>query len=117
MLRSKKTFWSSNFFYLSSYYGLVAEPRWWLVLRLSQSNQFRLDLTGTELAKSYTFFNEFKKLLSKPNATQLNSKATSVGVKHSSHVYPTHPTHPTTTTNFSATSRPARELKFGTDTH
>ena len=63
MLRSKKTFWSSNFFYLSSYYGLVAEPRWWLVLRLSQSNQFRLDLTGTELAKSYTFLNEFMKLL------------------------------------------------------
>ena len=30
---------------------------------------------------------------------------------------PTDPTHPTTTTNFSATSRPARELKFGTDTH
>ena len=25
--------------------------------------------------------------------------------------------HPTTTKNFSATSRPARELKFGTDTH
>ena len=46
------------------------------------------------------------------NSTQRNSKATSVGVRHSSHVYPTPPT-----TNFSATSRPARELKFGTDTH
>ena len=33
-------------------------------LRLSQSsNQLRLDLTGTELGKSYTFLNEFKKLL------------------------------------------------------
>ena len=49
------------------------------------------------------------------NSTQSNSKATSVGVRHSSHVFPTPP--PTTTTNFSATSRPARELKFGTDTH
>ena len=29
------------------------------------------------------------------NSTQRNSKATSVGVRHSSHVYPTHPTHPT----------------------
>ena len=29
------------------------------------------------------------------NSTQLNSKATSVGVRHSSHVYPT-PPHPTT---------------------
>ena len=47
------------------------------------------------------------------NSTQRNSKATSVGVRHSSHVFH----HPTTTTNFSATSRPAGELKFGTDTH
>ena len=49
------------------------------------------------------------------NSTQNNSKATSVGVRHSSQVF--HPPHPTTTTNFPATSRPARELKFGTDTH
>ena len=28
------------------------------------------------------------------NSTQLNSKATSVGVRHSSHVYPTPPTPP-----------------------
>ena len=59
-------------------------------------------------------------MLSKPNATQPNSKATSVGVRHSSHVFhpTTHPTQPhPTTTNFSATSRPARELKFGTHTH
>ena len=27
------------------------------------------------------------------------------------------PPHPTTTTNFSATTKPARELKFGTDTY
>ena len=46
--------------------------------------------------------------LSKPNAM-------SVGVRHSSHVFPTTTTPPNT--NFSATSRPARELKFGTDTH
>ena len=50
------------------------------------------------------------------NSTQRNSKATSVGVRHSSHVFPTPPPHPTTTTNFSNTSRPARELQFGTDT-
>ena len=48
------------------------------------------------------------------NSTQL--KATSVGVRHSSHVFPTTPPPPPPT-NFSATSRPARELKFGTDTH
>ena len=48
------------------------------------------------------------------NSTRNNSKVTSVGVRHSSQVF--HPTPPTTT-NFSATSRPARELKFGTDTH
>ena len=48
------------------------------------------------------------------NSTQSNSKATSVGVRHSSHVF--HPTTPPRT-NFSATSRLARELKFGTDTH
>ena len=46
--------------------------------------------------------------------TQLNSKQlylTRVEVRHSSHVF--HPHH----TNFSATSRHARKLKFGTDTH
>ena len=48
------------------------------------------------------------------NSTQLNSKATSVGVRHSSHVF--HPPTPPNT-NFSATSRPTRELIFGTDTH
>ena len=50
------------------------------------------------------------------NSTQLNSKATSVGVRHSTHVFHPPPHHPTTA-NFSATSRPARELKFGRDTH
>ena len=49
------------------------------------------------------------------NSTQHNSKASSVGVRHSSHVF--HPTPPTPRTNFPTTSRPARELKFGTDTH
>ena len=49
------------------------------------------------------------------NATQLNSKATSVGVRHISHVFPT-PPHPPPT-NFSVSCRPARELKFCTDTH
>ena len=42
------------------------------------------------------------------NSTQNNSKVTSVGVRHSSHVFH-HPTHPTT--NFPATSRTARELE------
>ena len=52
------------------------------------------------------------------NSTQLNStKATQKQlrwVRHSTHLEPTppHPTH--TTPNFSGTSRPARELKFGT---
>ena len=53
-------------------------------------------------------------LLSKPNVTQLNSKQLKrnfVGLD----TVPTCSTHPTT--NFSGTSRPARELKFGTDTH
>ena len=63
----------------------------------------------------YCGLNIMYKLLSKPNATQLNStqsnfKATSVGVRHSSHVF-----HPTTI--FPATSRAARVLTFGTDTH
>ena len=60
----------------------------------------------------YSSFEEFI-VKTQRNSTQLNSKATSVGVRHSSHVYPTHPTPPT----FSNTSRPARELQFGTDTH
>ena len=47
------------------------------------------------------------------NSTQ--SKTTNVGVRHSSHVF--HPPTPPPNTNFPATSRPARELKFGTDTH
>ena len=51
------------------------------------------------------------------NSTQLNSKATSVGVRHNSHVFHPPPPPTPTTTNFSATSRRARELKFGTDTH
>ena len=54
------------------------------------------------------------------NSTQLNStKATQKQlrwVRHSTHLEPTHTTHTThpTTINFSGTSRPARELKFGT---
>ena len=57
--------------------------------------------------------------LSKPslNSTHPNSKqlkVTRIEVRHSSHLEPT-PQH--TTPNFSATSRPARKLKFGTDTY
>ena len=57
--------------------------------------------------------------LSKSNVTQLNStqsnfKATSVGVRHQLGSQVTH--HPPHTTNISGTSRPARELKFGTHT-
>ena len=56
--------------------------------------------------------------LSKPNATQLNTTLKQLALELDIVVTctPPHPTHPTTT-NFSATSRPARELKFGTDTH
>ena len=53
-------------------------------------------------------------VLSKPNATQLNSTLKQLALELDTVVTcSTH--HPTT--NFSATSRPARELKFGTDTH
>ena len=53
-------------------------------------------------------------LLSNPNVTQLNSKATLLRLDTvATWNTPTH--HPTPT--FSATSRRARELKFGTDTH
>ena len=38
-------------------------------------------------------------------------------VRHSTHLEPTPPTPHHPTPNFSGTSRPARELKFGTDTH
>ena len=62
--------------------------------------------------------------LSKPNVTQLNStqlKATQKQlrwVRHSTHLEPTPPTPPhPPPTNFSGTSRLARELKFGIDTH
>ena len=54
-------------------------------------------------------------ILSKPNVTQLNSNELNrnfVEVRHSSHLEPTTPP-----TNFSVTCSPARELKFGTDTH
>ena len=54
-----------------------------------------------------------------PTLTQLNSKQlyiTRVDVRHNSQVtYPTSTHHPHT--NFSAPSRHARKLKFGTDTH
>ena len=56
--------------------------------------------------------------LSKPNVTQLNStqlkqlKSNFVGLDS---VVTWNPPHPGP--NFSVTSRPARELKFGTDTH
>ena len=49
------------------------------------------------------------------NSTQSNSKSNFVGLDIVPTCSPTPPT--TTTTNFSGTSRPARELKFGTDTH
>ena len=64
---------------------------------------------------------EQQQQLSKPNVTQLNStqlKATQKQlrwVRLSSHLEPTPPPH--TTPNFSVTSRPVRELEFGTDTH
>ena len=64
----------------------------------------------------WLFVTEIRELSkTKRNSTQNNSEATSVGVRHSSQVFPPPPPHPTT--NFPATSRPARELKFGTDTH
>ena len=58
-------------------------------------------------------------LLSKPNVTQLNStqlkklKSNFVGLDI---VLTWNPPHPPTI-NFSGTSRPARKLKFGTETH
>ena len=59
--------------------------------------------------------------LSKPNVTQLSStqlkqlKSNFVGLDIVLTWNPPPPPHPTP--NFSGTSRPARELKFGTDTH
>ena len=50
------------------------------------------------------------------NSTQSNSKSNFVGLDIVLTWNPPHPTHPPRT-NFSVTSRPARELKFGTDTH
>ena len=69
-------------------------------MSLYQNLNFELSLSNNKLI-----------VKTQRNSTQLNSKATSVGVRHSSHVFH----HPRT--NFSSTSRPARELKFGTDTH
>ena len=54
------------------------------------------------------------------NSTQSNCKSNFVGLDTVLTWNPPHPTHPTpphATPNFSVTSRPARELKFGTDTH
>ena len=51
------------------------------------------------------------------NSTQLKQlKSNFVEVRHGTHLEPT-PPHPPPTPNFSGNSRPARELKFGTDTH
>ena len=63
-----------------------------------------------------TYVQAQQQCASQLNSSQSISKATSVGVRHSSHVFQ-NPTTPLTTTNFSTTSRAARELKFGTDTH
>ena len=60
---------------------------------------------------------EFLSILSKPNATQLNSKqlALELDTVVTCSTPPHHPTTPRT--NFSPTSRRATEQKFGTDTH
>ena len=55
------------------------------------------------------------KKLSNPNVTQLNSKQLKNNFVGLDTVATWNP--PPTTINFSVTSRPARELKFGTDTH
>ena len=55
-------------------------------------------------------------LFSKPNATQLKATLKQLALELDI-VVRCSTTHHPTTTNFSATSRPARELKFGTDTH
>ena len=49
------------------------------------------------------------------NSTQLNATLKQLALELDIVVKCTPPPHPTT--NFPATSRPARELKFGTDTH
>ena len=62
-------------------------------------------------------------LLSKPNVTQLNStqqkqlKSNFVGLDIVATWNPPHATPSHATPKFSVTSRPARERKFGTDTH
>ena len=51
------------------------------------------------------------------NSTQLKTTLKQLALELDIVVTCSPPPHHPTTTNFSATSRPARELKFGTDTH
>ena len=57
-----------------------------------------------------------KILLSKPNITQLKASLKQLVLELDT-VATCSPPTTTTTPNFSVTSRPARELKFGTDTN
>ena len=64
------------------------------------------------------FFSLFCIVKTQRNSTQLNPTLKQLALELDTVVTcSTPPHHRPTTTNFSATSRPARELKFGTDTH
>ena len=65
----------------------------------------------------FRFMLPFKQIVkTQRNSTQLKATLKQLALELDTVVTcSTHPTHPTT--NFSTTSRPARELKFGTDTH
>ena len=64
------------------------------------------------------FFSLFCIVKTQRNSTQLNPTLKQLALELDIVVKcSTTPPHHPTTTNFSATSRPARELKFGTDTH
>ena len=90
-------------------------------MKIGKLSQPQHQLNSTELGLTWYMDYDYCQNPTQLNSTQLNSKATSVGVRHSSHVFHDHPTtpppHQHPTTNFSSTSRQARELKFGTDTH
>ena len=71
-----------------------------------------------EVTANLHHHHHYQKLLSNPKVTQLNSKQLQATTLELDIVakWPTPPYYPFTT-KFSATSRPARELKIGTDTH
>ena len=65
-------------------------------MKIGKLSQPQHQLNSTELGLTWYMDYDYCQNPTQLNSTQLNSKATSVGVRHSSHVYPTppHPPHP-----------------------